>query len=65
MKLLTVGLRGPTGYLRADSEPLDDAEAAAQFAEVTQRITDQGMVQLPWLVVRASDVLLVRLTRLQ
>jgi hypothetical protein len=62
MKLLTVGLRGPSGYLRADSQPLPDDDADEQFALVTASLADQDVVSLPWLAVRTADVLLVRLT---
>lgn len=64
MKFLTVGLRGPTGYLRADSQPLDDAAADDQYDEVINRMADSGFVRLPWLGVRGTDVLLVRVTPL-
>lgn len=64
MMFLTIGLRGPTGYLRTDSQPLEEADADAQYTEVADRIADSGLVRLPWLAVRGPDVLLVKLTRL-
>jgi hypothetical protein len=62
MKVLTLGLRGPSGYLRADSQPMPDADADEQFALVTGALADQDVLSLPWLAVRTIDVLMVRLT---
>ena len=64
MKLLTIGIRGPNGYLRADSQPLDDSAADAQFGLLRDRLAQGGIVELPWIVLRSEDVLLVRTTSL-
>ena len=64
MKLLTIGLRGPSGYLRADSQPLEDTDADTQFQEIVKRISDEGVLILPWIVVHSKDIILARLTRL-
>ena len=64
MKLLTIGLRGPNGYLRADSQPLDDTEADTQFEECRKRKSEEDLLVLPWIVAHSNDIIIVRLTRL-
>jgi hypothetical protein len=64
MKRLVVGIKGPTSILRAESDDLEDAEANRQLEEVARArkegTTHQPLVKLPWLWVRASDVLFAR-----
>ena len=57
-----VGIKGPTGILRAESGALSDAVADRQLAEVGKHLgsSPQGVIQLPWLSVAASDVLYAR-----
>ena len=64
MKFLTIGIRGPNGYLRADSVPLDDTVADQQFAVLKEALSGGGLVELPWIVLRAADIILVRTTLL-
>ena len=64
MKLLTIGIRGPNGYLRADSQPLADSAAEEQFALLRDRLAEGGIVELPWIVLRSEDIILVRTTAL-
>jgi hypothetical protein len=64
MKLLTIGIRGPNGYLRADSQPLDDTVADEQFDVLRNRLAEGGIVELPWIVLRSEDIILIRTTPL-
>lgn len=64
MKMITIGLRGPTGYLRADSQPLADDDADQQYQEIGQRIDDKALLRLPWITLDGGDIILARLTRL-
>ena len=64
MKRLVVGIKGPTSILRAESDDLEDAEANRQLEEVARARKEgrreEAVVKLPWLWVRASDVLFAR-----
>ena len=66
MKKVLVGIAGAGNVIRADSEPLSDDEARQQLVDIIAA-EEQGpgaLVKLPWLVVRASDVLFVRVLSL-
>ncbi len=67
MKRIVVGIKGPTGILRAESENLEDAEADRQLEEIArahgQRREAVAAIKLPWLWVLASDVLYARTYR--
>jgi hypothetical protein len=64
MRSLIVGIRIPTGVLKAESGPLADDEADRQLAEVTRQLAARGdvaaVLQLSWLSVPAADVLYAR-----
>lgn len=65
MKRVVVGIKGPTGVLRAESEDLEDAEADRQLEEVARGRSSgagktEAAIRLPWLWVLASDVLYAR-----
>lgn len=63
MQILLVGLRGPGGFLRADSVPLSDSDAQQQLAAVAEakKAGPDAMLRLPWLVVASGDVVFGRL----
>ncbi|MET7700570.1 MULTISPECIES: hypothetical protein [unclassified Streptomyces] len=63
VQILLVGLRGPGGFLRADSVPLSDSDAQQQLTAVAEakKAGPDTMLQLPWLVVASGDVVFGRL----
>jgi hypothetical protein len=63
VQTLLVGLRGPGGFLRADSVPLSDSDAQQQLTAVAdaKKAGPDTMLELPWLVVASGDVVFGRL----
>jgi hypothetical protein len=48
---------GPNGDQKIGSGPIGEEEAKRQLALVYQAIQSGGMIDLPWLVTRASSVI--------
>jgi hypothetical protein len=62
VKRIQIGLKGPTGYLRADSDALSNSDAEQQLATIAnaKEKGPDSLIRLPWIALLASDVLFAR-----
>jgi hypothetical protein len=62
MKKVMIGLKGPTGYLRADSDVMSNSDAEQQLATIAnaKEKGPDSLIRLPWIVLLASDMLFAR-----